>query len=167
MNPTFAELVVYHLPKDEQKRRFSDPSDPPGSKVSVLDKYHYQQLQECVGVDLHELKAAWKAWKQLGQYEHGELFRQTLYNTTKGLTPHIQLYQEIKIGMWDGTIKEKGIFEDRWERKGMREAKSDKDWVMWKDVIVMTKYRPEIIGCLREDCNHGNDHECLGARIYR
>src|SRR5271154_5618752 len=99
MNPTFAELVVYYLPEDEQNRRLSDPNDLPGSKVSVLDSYHYQQLLVCDEVDSGLLKSAWKAWKRLGQYEHGELFRQTLYNTTKPLNVHIQLQREIRAGM--------------------------------------------------------------------
>ena len=61
MNPTFAELVVYYLPEDEQKRRFSDSSDLPGSKVSVLNLDHYQQLLACDEVDPCQLKLAWKA----------------------------------------------------------------------------------------------------------
>ena len=163
MNPTFAELVVYYLPEDEQKRRYSDPNDPPGSKVSVLDSYHYQQLLTCDEVDPYQLKSAWKVWKQLGQYEHGELFRRTLYNTTKPLNVHIQLQREIRVGM-DGPSRDMGLFELKWERKGLREAKSDKDWVMWKEVEAMMRYFPEPIGCFRKDCKYYN--ECLGVKIY-
>ena len=167
MNPTFAELVVYYLSEDEQKPRFSDPNDPPGSKISVLDTYHYQQLLACEDIDLDQLEVAWKTWKQLGQYEHGELFRQTLYNTTKGLNRCLKLYREIKRGLWEGTLREQVVFELQWEKKGLREAKSDKDWVMWKEVKEMTRDFDEPVGCMRIDCYHKNLDECLGVRCYR
>jgi hypothetical protein len=167
MNPTFAELVVYHLPEDEQKRGYtlnSNPNLPSGSKVSVLDLYHYQLLSNCDECDGNMLESAWEEWKNLGKYEHGEKFRRTLYNSTKSLNVHIQLEREIRMGM-DGSSREMGIFYLKWQKKGMREAKSDKDWMMWKEVNQMTKYFPEPVGCHRANCQHYG--ECLGEKIYR
>ena len=79
-----------------------------------------------------------------------------LYNTTKPLDVHIQLQREIRVGM-DGLSRDMGLFELKWERKGLREAKSDKDWVVWKEVEAMTRYFPEPIGCFRKDCKHYNE----------
>ena len=167
MNPIFAELVVYYLPEDEQKRGYtlnSNPNLPSGSKVSVLDLYHYQLLSSCDECDRNMLESAWEEWKSLGKYEHGEKFRRTLYDSIKSLNVHIQLEREIRMGM-DGSSKEMGIFYLKWQKKGMREAKSDKDWVMWKEVNQMTKCFPEPTGCYRTNCQHYG--ECLGEKIYR
>jgi hypothetical protein len=166
LEPTFAELVVYHLPESVQRLRDTDPKGPPSSKRSVLDTYHYEQLQEAVGVLPHVLEASWKRWKETGKYERGELYRQTLYDTTKALNPYTALYRDIMDGVVYGTSKEQALFEDKWERKGMREAKADKDWNMWKEVREMMNFRPEIYGCVREGCKHDGE-ECLGAKIYR
>ena len=168
MQSSFAELIVYYLPEEEQKWGYilnADPNHSPGSKISILDSYHYQQLLNCQEyIDRELLKSAWKEWKELGTYEHGELFRQTLYNTTKPLNIYIRLQEEIKLGM-DGSRSDIGKFYLEWHKKGMREAKSDKDWIMWKEVVKMTKDFPEPVGCHRENCKHYG--ECLGRKMYR
>ena len=64
----------------------------------------------------------------------------------------------------DGPSRDMGLFELKWERKGLREAKSDKDWVMWKEVEEMTKVHLEPEGCFVCNCDHT---ECLGVRKYR
>ena len=112
------------------------------------------------------LKVSWKRWKEKGKYEHGELYRQTLYDTTKALNSYITLYRDIMVGVHYGISREQALFEDKWERKGMREAKPDKDWNMWKEVHEIMNFCSEIYGCVREGRNH-NGNECLGAKIYR
>jgi hypothetical protein len=33
-----------------------------------------------------------------------------------------------------GPARDMGLFELKWEKKGLREAKSNKDWAMWKEL---------------------------------
>src|SRR5205809_7621091 len=87
-NPSFAELVVYMLPSNEQSNGNTINSGKqcsPGPKTSVLDEYHYKLLLELTPcyVDFEVLDSAWKEWLRLGEYEHGESQRRSLLNTTK------------------------------------------------------------------------------------
>ena len=165
--PTFAELVVYYLPAEEQKNGTTlntNPNCPPGSKTSVLDMYHYRLLSKNEDCDQEVLKSAWKEWRRLGMYEHGEAYRRNLLETTRRFGVHVELQKKIAAGM-DGSAREMGVFWMEWKAKGMREAKADKNWEIWKEVEDMTKPHLEPAGCFVPNCNHGL--QCLGRKFYR
>lgn len=168
LNPTFAEFVIYYLPVDEQRNGNTlnrDNTLPPCSKNSILDDYHYKLLlRDEVDCDREQLKKAWNEWGELGKYEHGERYRRTLFENTKRLNRHLELFDEIKAGV-DGTSRQIGLFWIKWRAKGLREAKSNKDWEMWKEVEAMTRYFPDPVGCEKLKCQHYG--ECLGKKIYR
>ena len=49
LDPTFADFVVYHLPRDEFWKGNTlnrDNTLPPSSKNSIFDEYHYNLLLE-------------------------------------------------------------------------------------------------------------------------
>ena len=92
--PTFAELVVYYLPAEEQKNGTTlntNPNCPPSSKTSVLDMYHYRLLSENEDCNQEVLKSAWKEWRRLGMYEHGEAYRRNILETTRHFGVHVEL----------------------------------------------------------------------------
>ena len=127
-NPSFAEMVVHYLPVEEQTRGYTVNTDktlPPSSKNSVLDEYHYLLLKE-TDCDSDEVKSAWRDWKELGKYEHGELYRRNLFENAKCLNPYLKLWKEISVGM-DGPHEEMVRISMKWFAKGIREAKSNKD----------------------------------------
>ena len=65
----------------------------------------------------------------------------------------------------NGSAQEMGVFWMEWKVKGMREAKADKNWEIWKEVEDMTKPHLEPAGCFVPNCNHGL--QCLGRKFYR
>jgi hypothetical protein len=139
-----------------------DNTLPPSSTNSCLDEYHYQLLLDTDCVQ-EELEAAWEAWKELGKYEHGELYRRTLFETAKCLNPHLALWNEITVGM-NGPSDESAKFYTKWTAKARKEARRDKHWEMWKEAEAMRDFRVAIVGCHKEGCKHYG--ECLGKMIY-
>ena len=168
--PTFAEFVVYYLPREEFTRGKTlnyDDTLPPSSKNSCLDEYHYNLLVENTLANREELEAAWNVWKELGKYEHGERFRRTLFEETKPIKRHLELWEEIKDGM-DGPTRDMGVFYLEWKKKGLREAKHDKDWKTWKEVVELGKsWAIDPVGCIDKNCKHYGPGGCLGKKIYR
>jgi hypothetical protein len=173
LDPTFADFVVYHLPREEFQKGNTlnrDNTLPPSSKNSIFDEYHYNLLLEGEMCKEAELNRTWRDWKEMGKYEHGEEFRQKLAIELIELKPYLDFFETIKEGM-DGMGKDMGIFYLKWRTQGMKEAARDKDWKTWTEVWRMneTRFRP-ISGCLSknpEECRHIGAEGCLGKKIYR
>ena len=172
LDPTFADFVVYHLPREEfwKGNTFNrDNTLPPSSKNSIFDEYHYNLLLEGEMCNEAELNRTWRDWKEVGKYEHGEEFRQKLASELIELKPYLDFFETIKEGM-DGDSKDMGVFYLKWRTQGLKEAARDKDWKTWTEVWRMneTRFR-RISGCLSknpEECRHIGAGGCLGKKIY-
>jgi hypothetical protein len=165
--------VVYHLPREEFWKGNTlnrDNTLPPSSKNSFFDEYHYNLLLEGEMCKEAELNRTWRDWKELGKYEHGEEFRQKLAYQLIELKPFLDFFEIIKAGM-NGTDRDIGVFYMKWRTQGLKEAASDKNWTIWKEVWRMNETRYLCIsGCLSktpEECPHIGPEGCLGEKIYR
>jgi len=180
--PTLAELVVFYLPEEEFSKGDTLNNDrtlAPGPTVSILDEYHYRLLLER-GLPDHyplprkyfpvEVEAAWKQWQEWGKYEHGETWRRNVFDDIRPLKRHLNLWEEFQIGMLLGNMRDTAIFYSKWKAIGLREAKHDVDWTVWKVVRDMPKapeYFPYPIGCHKGigHCTYEGG-PCLGKKIY-
>jgi hypothetical protein len=173
--PTLAELVVVYLPEEEFSKGDTlnnDSTLPPGPTVSILDEYHYKLLLEQEDPEDHpyykeDVDAAWKQWQEWGKYEHGERWRQNIFNDIRPWRRHRDLWKEIQIGMFFGNDRQRNAFYSKWVTIGLREMKSDKDWMMWKAVTEMGEVFRYPAGCRKPRCMcTWENQECLGNKIY-
>jgi hypothetical protein len=175
--PNFAELVVYLLPENEwrtgetlQSQAFKDnkTSFSPGPMTSCLDLYHYNRLKEA-GCNKKQLETAWKEWKKLGRFEHGEEYRYAIFDNLQPFGRARNLFEEIQNGL-QGSEEERQKIYRRWIQKGLKEAAKSKDWHNFLEVqrdIIDVNLLARVSG----DSGNGFskiewNKERLGNRIY-